>query len=70
MIWNALIQRWGRLGLRKMGVLVKLGWWVSTVFSLRSVAHQTTQQILNERRLLARLSAAALDARLQHPQHP
>ena len=70
MIWNTLIQRWSRLGLRaKMGVLVEVGLvGLITVFLFLGVstARQTTQQILNERRLLARLSAAALDARLQH----
>lgn len=70
---RSLEQRWLNVGLRaKMGLLVEVGVvGLIAVFLLLGIssARQTTQQILNERMLLARLSAASLDATFQQVQN-
>lgn len=70
-LWNIFIhQRWINLGLRgKMAFMVEVGViGLTMVFLLIGVstARQTTLSILNERMLVARLSAAALDTTLLH----
>jgi PAS domain S-box-containing protein len=63
-------QRWINVGLRaKMGTIVIVGLvGLLTVFALLgiSTAHQATQQVLNERVMLARLSAANLDSTIRY----
>jgi signal transduction histidine kinase/HAMP domain-containing protein len=67
---SSLEKRWLNVGLRaKMGLIVEVGViGLVTVFLFLGVsaARQTTQQILNERMMLARLSAANLDAAFRH----
>lgn len=70
-IWRRIFeQRWLNLGLRaKMGFLIEIGLiGIFGVFILlgASTARQSTLRILNERVMLARLSAANLDASLRH----
>ena len=65
-----LEQRWFNLGLRaKMVAMVTIGLvGLLTIFSLLGISttRQTTQQVLDERVLLARLTASSLDASLRH----
>lgn len=67
---SSLEKRWLNVGLRaKMGLIVEVGviGLVSVFLFLGvSAARQTTRQILNERTMLARLSAANLDAAFRH----
>lgn len=70
---RSLEQRWFNVGLRaKMGLLVEVGVvGLIAIFLLLgiSAARQSTRQILNERMLLARLSAANLDSTFQQVQN-
>ncbi len=63
-------QRWVNVGLRtKMGLIVEVGLiGLMLIFLVLAVntARQTTQRILNERVMLARLSAATVDSTLNH----
>lgn len=65
-------QRWINIGLRaKMGLLIEVGVvGLIAIFLFLGVsnAHQSTRQILNQRVMLARLSAATLDSNLRHIQ--
>jgi hypothetical protein len=65
-----LEQRWLNLGLRaKMGAMVTIGLLsLMTIFGLLAVssARQATQQALNERLMVTRMSADALDTILLH----
>jgi len=70
-LWNGLVhQRWINLGLRgKMAFMVEVGVIGLTLIFLMigvNTARQTTLRILNERMMVARLSAAALDSTLLH----
>lgn len=62
-------QRWLNIGLRaKMGFIVIIGLiGLLSIYSLMSIntATQVTQQVLNERVMLARMSAMALDSKLR-----
>ncbi len=63
-------QRWINVGLReKMGAIVVMGLaGLLAIFALLGIttARQTTRQALGERLLLARMSAANLDANIRH----
>jgi signal transduction histidine kinase len=63
-------QRWVNVGLRaKMGLIVEIGLvGLMLIFLVLAIntARQTTQRILTERVMLARLSAATVDSTLQH----
>lgn len=67
---NLLERRWVNLGLRaKMGAMVSIGMLgLMTIFGLLAVssARQATQQALDERLMLTRMSAETLDAILNH----
>jgi signal transduction histidine kinase len=67
---RAFEQRWTNVGLRaKMGLLIEVGViGLIAIFLLVGVnnARVSTRQILNERVMLARLSAATLDSNLRH----
>lgn len=70
-VWNRIIaQRWLKLGLRgKMGLLVEIGLiGLISIFLILGVstARTTTLRILSERMVLARQSAATIDATLRH----
>jgi len=63
-------QRWVNIGLRaKMGLIVEIGLIGLMVIFLTlavNTARQTTQRILNERVMLARLGATTVDSTLNH----
>ncbi|MBI5565768.1 MAG: GAF domain-containing protein [Chloroflexi bacterium] len=63
-------QRWSNLGLQtKMAALVTIGLvGLFTVFALMgsSATQQSTRQVLNQREMVARLSATTLDETLRH----
>ena len=67
-----LEQRWTNIGLRaKMGLLVEIGLvCLISIFLFLGVstAQQTTQKILSERMMLARMSASTLDSALRQVQ--
>ncbi len=72
-IINRLLeQRWTNIGLRaKMGLMVEVGLLgLIAIFLFLSVssARQTTQKIMGDRMMLARLSAASLDLSLRQIQ--
>jgi len=72
LVQPVLQQRWINLGLRtKMGLMVEVGLLgLITIFVLLGVstASKTTREILNERMMLARLSAASVDANIRQLQ--
>ncbi len=72
LIKRVLEQRWTNVGLRaKMGIMVEVGLiGLISIFLLLGVSasRQTTDQILSERMMLARLSAANLDSALRQIQ--
>jgi PAS domain S-box-containing protein len=71
--FNRLLEkRWTNVGLRaKMGLMVEIGLIALIAIFLflgLSTARQTTQKILSERMMLARLSAAKIDSTLRQVQ--
>lgn len=69
-IWLPLEQRWSNLGLRaKMSTIVTVGLvGLLSIVALMGIttARQATLRVLNERMMLARLSATTLDSTLRH----